>query len=317
MNIVLLGGSGFVGRNLLPVLTARGHNCTVLTRNAERCRELRLVPRLRLLQVDVFDGEALSKALAGAGAALNLIGILNEKGRSGKGFHRVHVELTESLLESCRLAGVSRLIYVSALNAGIDHPNASHYLKTKGEAERLIRAATDIDSTIVQPSVMFGESDSFFNRFAALLQLTPVLPLACPEARMQPVWVRDVTEAMARMLERRDSVGETYPAVGPRAYSLLELVRFTACAMGRRRWIIGLPDGLSRLQALVCDFVPGKPFSTDNYRSLQIPNVSAENGLLEYGIEPHPLEGLVRHYLGGSSRQQRLNAIRQRSGHRP
>ena len=309
MNIVLLGGSGFVGRNLLPELSARGHACTVLSRNTERCKELRLLPDVRLRRVDPFDQDALSSALDGADAAINLVGILNEKGRSGKGFHRAHVVLVENLLQACSDAGVRRILQISALNAGTDKPNASHYLKSKGEAEKRIRDS-GLHYTIVQPSVIFGEGDSFFNRFAGLLKWLPALPLACPNSRMQPVWVGDVVSAMAKMLESREAVAQVYPLVGPRSYSLIELVRFTARALGVKRWIFGLPDFASRMQGLVCDFVPGKPFSTDNYRSLKIDNVSERNALPQFGIDPRPMEGLVRSYLGGSSNQKRLNAIR-------
>lgn len=312
MNIALLGGSGFVGKNLLPVLTARGHQCTALSRDPEHCRELRLLPGVKLQRANPYDTQSLSTALAGADAVVNLVGILNERGRSGKGFERAHVTLMENLLEACNNAGVGRLLQVSALNAGIDDPKASHYLKSKGRAERLIKSS-GIAYTIVQPSIIFGVGDSFFNRFANLLKWLPVLPLACPGAKMQPVWVGDVVAAMAAMLESRDAVGKVYPLVGPKQYTLIELVRFTAAALGKKRWIIGLPDFLSRLQGLVCDFVPGKPFSTDNYRSLKIDNVSADNALPDFGIEPRPMEGLVRSYLGGSTRQQRLNAIRQRT----
>lgn len=316
MNIALLGGSGFVGKNLLPVLTARGHQCTVLTRDPERCRELRLHTGVTLQRANPYDVKSLATALAGADAVVNLVGILNERGRSGKGFERAHVTLMENLLQACKEAGVGRVLQVSALNAGVDDPNASHYLKSKGRAEDVIKAS-GIDYTIVQPSIIFGVGDSFFNRFAGLLKLLPALPLACPNAKMQPVWVGDLAVAMAAMLDRRNAVGKVYPIVGPKQYTLIELVRFTAAAQGRKRWIFGLPDFLARLQGLVCDFVPGKPFSTDNYRSLQIDNVSSSNALPEFGIEPRPMEGLVRSYLGGSSRQQRLDAIRRRKQDQP
>lgn len=312
MNIALLGGSGFVGNNLLPMLTARGHLCSVLSRDPERCRDLRLLPGVKLVRANPYDTQSLSTALVGANAVVNLVGILNERGRSGKGFRKAHVTLMENLLKACKEAGVVRLLQVSALNANTDDPKASHYLKTKGQAERLIKSS-GVDYTIVQPSIIFGVGDSFFNRFAGLLKWLPALPLACPKAKMQPVWVGDVVAFMARMLESREAVGKVYPLVGPKEYTLIELVRFTAAAQGRKRWIIGLPDFLSRLQGLVCDFVPGKPFSTDNYRSLKIDNVSTENALPDFGIEPRPMEGLVRSYLGGSSHQQRLNAIRQRT----
>ena len=281
----------------------------MLSRDPERCRELRLIPGVEIRRADPYVPEALTDTLSGADVVINLVGILNERGRSGQGFQRAHVALIESLLAASKVAGVKRLLQVSALNAGTDDPRASHYLKSKGLAEQAIRDS-GIDYTIVQPSIIFGAGDSFFNRFARLLKWLPVLPLACPKSRMQPVWVGDVVLAMARMLDRGDSVGQVYPLVGPRDYSLIELVRFTARAIGRKRLIIPLPDALSRIQGLVCDFIPGKPFSSDNFRSLKIDSVSKANALPKFGIEPQPLEAQVRSYLGGSSRQRRLDAIR-------
>ena len=205
-----------------------------------------------------------------------------------------------------------RLVQVSALNAG---KGKSHYLITKGEAEEHIRAATDIDSTILQPSVIFGEGDSFFNRFGDLLKAAPVLPLACPEARMQPVWVGDVVAAIAAALQNPKTIGQTLPLVGPRDYSLKELVEFTAAAVGLKRRIIGLPDGLARLQGRVMDLIPGKPFSSDNYLSLQTDNTSSENALPALGIKPRSIESVVPGYLGGSPHQHRLDKFRKRVFH--
>jgi NADH dehydrogenase len=169
-----------------------------------------------------------------------------------------------------------------------------------------------MDVTIIRPSVIFGRGDSFFNRFAALLKVAPVLPLACPEARMQPVWAGDVAELVARVIDDKSAYGRSLDAVGPTEYSLRELVEFAAKTAGLRRRVIGLPDALARLQAAVMDFVPGKPFSSDNYRSLQTPNTSDENGLLEYGIRPSSIESLVPGYLAQGRRQRRLDECRRR-----
>lgn len=311
MNIVLLGGSGFVGRNLISALAQRGHDCTVLSRDTERCRDLRLLPRVRLLRADPYDVESLTKAVAGADTAINLVGILNESGRSGKGFERAHVQLTENLLQACADSGIERYVQISALGADSEDPDASHYLKTKSKAEQLVRDSK-LKYTIVRPSVIFGVGDSFFNRFASLLRWTPILPIACPDSLMQPVWVGDVAEAICRMLESPGSIDQAYPLVGPEKYKLIQLVRYTATAIGKKRLIIGLPDFASRLQGLVFDFIPGKPFSSDNYRSLKLDNVSDKNALPDFGIEPRPLKGYVRDYLCGSARQRRLNSIRSR-----
>jgi NADH dehydrogenase len=309
MRIVLLGATGFVGHHLLPKLAGAGHDCLALSRYPMACRELSLIPRVRLQQTDVYDAERLAEAFQGADAVVNMVGILNESGRNGKGFHKAHVELTERVIDACRTAGVGRLVQISALNAG---KGKSHYLISKGEAEERIRAATDIASTILQPSVIFGEGDSFFNRFAGLMKVAPVMPLACPDSRMQPVWVGDVAAAVAAVLPDPETAGKTLVLVGPRDYSLRELVEFTAHAAGLKRRIIGLPDGLSRLQGAVMDFVPGKPFSSDNYLSLQTDNTSSHNDLPGLGIKPRSIESVVPGYLAGSPHQHRLDKYRKR-----
>lgn len=310
MRIVLLGATGFVGHHLLPVLSAKGHECIVLCRNAERCRELRLVPGVQVRQLDMHDPDVLAKQFEGADAVINMVGILNESGRNGAGFHRVHVQLVENIIEACRRTGVRRMVQVSALNAG---KGESHYLASKGKAEELIRQADHLDSTIVQPSVIFGNGDAFFNRFAGLLKLAPVLPLACPDAKMQPVWAGDVAAAMTLALTDAESFGQTLIMVGPTVYSLRELVEFTARTAGLKRKIISLPAGLSRLQGMLMDFVPGKPFSSDNYRSLQTDNTSVENSLWRFGIKPRSIESVVPAYLSGSPSQRRLDKCRKQA----
>lgn len=307
MRIVLIGATGFVGHHLLPVLSAAGHHCRVLSRYPPGCKYLELIPGVELLQANVHDADRLKEFIAGADAVVSMAGILNERGRRGKGFEEVHLALVEKIIDTCRANGVRRLMHVSALNAG---KGKSHYLITKGQAEERIRSAAGIDATIVQPSVIFGEGDSFFNRFAKLLKWTPVLPLACPDARLQPVWVGDVAGAMTAALGDETTAGETLVMVGPKEYSLRELVEFTARTLGLRRIIIGLPDWLSRLQAFVMDFVPGKPFSTDNYLSLQIDNTSVENSLWRFGIRPHSVEAIVPCYLPGSPHQRELDGYR-------
>lgn len=311
MKIVLVGATGFVGSHLLPALARAGHECLALTRHAQSCRQLAVTPGVRLQSCDVFDEASLRAAMDGAGAVFSMAGILNEKGRNGKGFERVHVELPRLILQACQATGTRRLVHLSALHAG---EGESFYLKTKGEAERMIRAADHVDATLVQPSVIFGAGDSFFNRFAALLKLAPVMPLACPEARMQPVWVGDLVRAMVAALDDPETVGEDLVAVGPRDYSLRELVQFTADTLGLKRRIIGLPDGLARFQAAVMDFVPGKPFSTDNYRSLKTDNTSVQNSLWRFGITPRSIEAEVPGYLLGSRHQKALDRMRRKVG---
>lgn len=311
MRIVLLGATGFVGHHLLPALTSAGHECVVLARSPQRCRELSVIPGVELRRLKGFEVEKLTPEFMSADAVINLVGILNESGRSGKGFHRVHVGLVENVIAACKASGVRRLVHVSALNAG---KGSSHYLVSKGQAEERLREADGLDVTIIEPSVIFGEGDAFFNRFAALLEIAPALPIACPNAKMQPVWAGDVVAAMTLSLADVETFGATLIVVGPEVYSLRELVEYTARAAGLKRKIIGLPDVISRIQGYLMDFVPGKPFSSDNYKSLQIDNTSVENSLWRFGISPRPLESVVPGYLRGSPHQHRLNEYRNRAG---
>jgi NADH dehydrogenase len=311
MQIVLLGATGFLGHHLLPALSAAGHDCRVLSRYKPGCRELTIIPRVEVRQADIYDDDQLEQHFADADAVINMVGILNESGRKGKGFQKVHVDLTARVINTSLQLGVRRLLQVSALNAG---KGSSYYLKSKGEAEDLIRSAEGLDSTIIQPSVIFGEGDSFFNRFAGLLKAAPVMPLACPGSKLQPVWVGDVAAAMTQALTDPGTFGQTLIMVGPAEYTLRELVEFTACVISRKRKIIGLPDALSRFQGRVMDFVPGKPFSSDNYRSLQTDNASVENSLWRFGISPRSIENTVPLYLVGKGHQQRLDQCRKMAG---
>lgn len=304
---VILGGSGFVGTALANSLSAAGDQVTVLCRNPQSRRSVGAIAGVRVRALDVYDEKALATALQGADVLVNLVGILNEKGRDGRGFERAHVTLLEGALRACRAAGVPRLVQMSALNAG---QGMSHYLRSKGRAEQLVKTCK-LRWAIVRPSVIFGPEDSFLNRFADLLRLTPVLPLACPDSRFQPVYVGDVAAAMVRLSRPNAPSGQTLALVGPNRYSLRELVQYVARLTDRRRLIIGLPDGLARLQASIMDFVPGKQFSTDNYKSLQLDSVSDENGLASLGIEPTPLEAIAPRYL---TARHRFHAARSRAG---
>ena len=172
LRIVVLGGTGFVGSHLVPRLQRDGHAITVLSRNREQHRELGVLPRVSVVNADVHDLDSLGRHLADADAAINLVGILNERGSSGRGFHRAHVELADTLIAACTAAGVPRLLQMSALRAG---EGGSFYLKTRGEAELRVQASP-LAWTILRPSVIFGDRDGLFFRFARVLRMTPVLP---------------------------------------------------------------------------------------------------------------------------------------------
>jgi uncharacterized protein YbjT (DUF2867 family) len=313
-SIVVLGGTGFLGTRLVARLTKDGHRVTALSRDREQHKHLLVLPGLTLENCDVYEAAQLSERFRGKDVIINLIGILNERGFSGAGFRRAHTELTRGVLLAARSAVVGRLLQVSALKAATDAP--SYYLRSKGEAEQLIRETTTaLDWTIFQPSVMFGPGDSFLNRFAGLLASIPlVFPLAKPNARFQPVLVDDVIEALIRCLHGGASSRQTYELGGPQIYSLREIVGLVSKLTGRRRWIVGLPDFVARTQALIMDFVPGRPFSSDNYRSLKVDSVCAVDGFAKLGIKPQSMPASARQYLGALEDNARLSQNRASAG---
>ena len=316
--VCILGGSGFLGRTLAARLATDGCAVRILTRDRERHRaELILLPTLQLIEADVFDPAVLRQHFQGCDAVVNLIGILNESRRAS--FQRVHVELTETAARAAHASGVRHFIYVSALHANTARA-PSYYLRSKGEAEARVNAVANatLHYSILRPSVIFGPGDSFLNRFATLLRLSPppAFPLACAAARFAPVYSGDVAAVITRILCAPDSYGQRYDLCGPQQYTLLQLVRYTAACANIRRYIIPLGPTLSRLQAMVCQYLPGKPFTPDNYRSTLVDSVChGDSGLQQLGITPTPLEAIAPTYLSrNSSRRAQLYRYRQQAG---
>lgn len=307
LSICILGGTGFLGTRLVARLIKDGHAVTVLSRDREQHKHLLVLPGLTLENCDVFDEAQLSERFRGKDVVVNLVGILNERGFGGNGFRRAHTELTRVILQAARSAGVPRLLQMSALKASSEAP--SHYLRSKGDAERLIRDEKEaLDWTIFQPSVMFGRGDAFLNRFANLLASIPfAFPLARPNARFQPVLVDDVIEAMLRCLRGGACSRQTYQLGGPKVYSLREIVDLVTTVTGQRKWIVGLPDFAARLQGFFMNFVPGRPFSSDNYRSLTVDSVCTEDGFAKLGIRPQSMVASARQYLGAFEDNARLS----------
>jgi len=314
-DLLVVGGSGFVGRRLVAALAARGARVTVPTRRRERAKHLLTLPTVEVVEADVHQPGELVRLAAGRDAVVNLAGVLHsrrgrrdERGPNdyGPDFARVHVELAQAVVSACRLAGVKRLLHMSALGAAPDAP--SEYLRSKGIGERAALAAEDLAVTVFRPSVIFGPEDSFLNLFAALTRWFPAVVLACPEARFQPVYVGDVAAAFVAALEDRASHGKRYDLGGPKQTTLRELVQAVCAITRRRRMIIGLGPRLSMLQARLLELLPVKLMTRDNIRSMQVPSVCA--GPFPFGIEPAALEALAPSWLAPLGPRERYPALR-------
>ena len=314
--VAILGGSGFVGRHTCHALAAEGYRVRVATRDRDRGkRDLILLPTLDLADVDVHDPAALAAFVRGADAVINLVGVLHQ-GRGNASFEQAHVELARKVVAACRNEGIVRLLHMSALNADPAGPSA--YLRAKGDAERIVRDS-GLAWTIFRPSVIFGRGDSFLNLFARLLGFAPFLPLACPDARFQPVFVEDVAAAFEKSLEHVESYGKSYELCGPKVYTLRELVEYVGAVTGRRRRIIGLNDAASYAQARTMELFPFKQIlgaldllmTRDNYYSMKVDSVCRCE--FPFGIVPRALEGVAQSYLGARTPRARYLKMRERA----
>ena len=308
--VCILGGTGFVGRHLAARLAEQGLRCRIPSRHPQRHKDLRVLPGVELAAVDNLEVYELKKLFNGCDAVINLIGILNAN--NDDDFRRIHVDLVDSITDAGREAGVKRLLHMSALNASASQ-GSSEYLRSKGEGENQAhtRGHAAMCVTSFRPSVIFGPGDSFFNRFAGLLRGAPgVIPLACPEARFQPVYVGDVVEAFSRSLTDRCTWERHFELCGPRIYSLRELVEYTGEVIGKKIRILGLNPSLSRFQARMMEYLPGKPFTYDNYLSMQQDSVCQGESLTQWGIQPHGVEEVVPGYLGGGGERGRYGQLR-------
>ncbi|WP_201315352.1 complex I NDUFA9 subunit family protein [Dyella sp. EPa41] len=303
--LVVLGGTGFVGSHLIPRLVADGHRIVLLSRNRERKRELGVLPSVRIRSADIYDANALRRQFEGADAVINLVGILNASGKQT--FQHAHVDLTQRVIGACQAAGVPRLHQMSALKAG---QGLSQYLKTKGEAEAHVRHSS-LDWTIYQPSVMFGRGGGLVDRFASLLRQMPVLPLARASARLAPTWAGDVAEAIARCVgDDKLGMDRSFELYGPQVLTLGDIVRQIRDVAGLGTPILPLPDSLGRLQAQFAELLPGKPFSLDNFRTLRTNSVGKQDGYAALGIVPQPLSAWLPLLLQEPARQRRLSSAR-------
>lgn len=313
LRVLVLGGSGFVGRHVCEQLVRAGHRVTVPTRRASRAACVQTLPGLTVLEADVHDDAALAHLMAGHDAVVNLIAVLH--GNAAR-FERVHVQLPERIAAAMQSTGVQRLVHVSALGADPQGPSMYQRSKARGEA---VLQSSRLDLTLLRPSVIFGTEDKFLNLFAGLQQILPFMPLAGSGTKFQPVWVNDVAAAIVRCLQDRQTIGQTYEAFGPETFTLGELVRcsgqWAGVNHGKGRPVIPLPRWVGWLQALGMEMLPGEPLmSRDNLASMKVDNVASGQvpGLQALGIQPAAVSGVAPTYLGHKGPRSPLDGWRAR-----
>lgn len=315
--ILVTGGSGFLGRHVVNRMVADGHSVVVPTRQRERAKHLIVLPAVDVLEADIHDETTLARLVARCDAVVNLVGVLHSRPGVpyGPAFAQAHVELPRKLVQACTSADVRRVIHVSAIGAAADAP--SEYLRSKAAGEEILLAARDrIDATVFRPSVIFGPDDRFMNLFACLQRWSPVMFLASPDARFQPVFVGDVAECIARAIANpaiaRESAHRNYDLGGPKQYTLRELVALAGRLSGHRRLIVGLGESLSMLQAWSLELLPVKLMSRDNIRSMKVPSVC--EGAFPFGIKPVSLDAYAPTYLAGAFSRARYQTFRNSAG---
>ena len=300
--ILVIGGSGFIGRHILAKLAAGDFRAVVPTSRLKHAEDLLGLSSVDdVVEADVHDDATLRRLMTGIDAVINLVGILHSRPAAGGApwgpdFQRAHVDLPRRIAEACAATGVRRYLHMSALGAAVDAP--SMYLRSKAAGEAAACSQPGLGVTVFRPSVVFGAEDHFLNMFAKMQRFLPIVPLAGADAKFQPVWVQDVAEAFVRALENEHTVGRVLELAGPKIYTLRELVRLAGQLSGHPRPVLGLPPALARLQALVLEHLPGPPLmDRDNLDSMKKDNVASIDSWPELGIKPTALEAEAAFYL--------------------
>ncbi len=318
-HILVLGGSGFVGRSLCEKLVERSGaangRIVVPSRRPHRAMAIRSLPTVEVVPSDVHVDRDLARLVRGADVVINLVAILHG---SPEAFKKVHVDLPQRLSKACQQAGVKRLVHVSALGVqpALANSAPSNYLRSKSAGEAVLQAS-GLDVTLLRPSVIFGEHDHFINLFAKLQAVFPVMPLACSQAQFQPVWVEDVASAIVTCIDDASTVGLTIECAGPQVFNLGELVRLAGKWAGHARPVLPLPLFLGQLQALAMELLPGEPLmSRDNLASIKTPNVASGKlpDLARLGIQATAIEQVMPEVLTHRRGPARLDPWRARAG---
>jgi NADH dehydrogenase len=292
--VCVLGGSGFVGSAIVAKLDAAGYSVKVLTRRRDAAKHLFLLPNVQVEECNVHDYQALNSALRGADVVINLLGILHQSRHST--FNAIHHQLPAQLAKICVDLNIERLIQMSSLRAGKNAP--SQYLRSKGAGEAVLAEFNrKLNITIFKPSVIFGRGDGFINLFAMLIKTLPVVMLAKPDAKFQPVWVEDVATCFVESIANDATYGQTYELAGPKVYTFRELVKTVMNALHVQRPIVGLNDTLSYAQAFMMELMPVKLMSRDNVRSMEVDSVSEQAFPAIFNVTPTALETVIPQYL--------------------
>ena len=314
--VLLLGGSGFVGTYIVNRLSQRGIDVTVPTRRRERTKALIMQPGVEMPEANIHCPETLVELMRGHDAVINLVGILHSRDVQfpySKDFAEAHIELPKKIIAACKAAGVQRLVHMSALHANPLAP--SEYLASKGEGEALVMASKgELGVTVFRPSVIFGLGDSFLSMFANVLKKLPFFPLGFGHARFQPVWAADVADAFVDSLDDESTYGQAYDLVGPKVYTLRELVDYTAQLCGSNAAVIPLSEGLAYLQAGLMWLAPKPLMSPDNLRSMQVDSVCDAGCNPPANWQPTALEAIAPSYIALNTPKGKLDSFRYRAG---
>jgi NADH dehydrogenase len=299
--VTVFGGSGFIGAQAVRQLAKAGWRIRVAVRNPAAAYAMRLhgdVGQIDIVQANVRNEPSLRRALGGATAAVNLVAVMNESGRQG--FQALHVMGARNVAAAAKAQGVARMVQMSAL--GADPNSTSKYARTKAEGEAAVREIYP-DAVVVRPSIVFGPEDNFFNRFAAMAQLSPALPLiGGGHTRFQPVFVGDVGKALAKAVASDEAAGQTYELGGPAIFSFRQLMELMLAEIGKRRILLPLPWPVAGMIGTAGDLARTlitPPITSDQVKLLRADNVvsGAHPGLAELGITPTTLEAVLPSYL--------------------
>ncbi|MFC0409435.1 complex I NDUFA9 subunit family protein [Roseomonas elaeocarpi] len=294
----VFGGSGFIGHYVVQRLARLDYVVRIATRFPDAARRRMTsgrVGQIVALSVDLSQDASVARAVAGAEVVVNLVGVLAE--RKAGDFGRLQAEAAGRIARMSAAAGVRHLVQISAIGASAGSESA--YGRSKAEGEAAVRAAFP-QAVILRPSIVFGAEDQFFNRFAAMTRLLPVLPVIGGNTRFQPVYVGDVAEAVEAAITREDAAGKTFELGGPRVATFRELMETMLEIVQRRRRVVEIPEGIARLQAKLLGFLPNPPITQDQIVMLRQDNVVSGTlpGLAELGVEPTPMEVVLPSYLG-------------------